>query len=35
MSDQNTNGPSTSNAPSITSVAKEKDQRRVAAGKKN
>ncbi len=34
MSEQSTNGPSTSDAPSITSGVKEKTPKRVAAGKR-
>ncbi len=34
MSEQSTNGPTTSNAPTITSGVKEKDPCRVAAGKR-
>ena len=34
MSEQSTNGPPTSNAPSITSGVKEKNPKRVAAGKR-
>ena len=34
MSEQSTNGPSTSDAPSITSGVKEKPPKRVAAGKR-
>ncbi len=34
MSEQSTNGPTTSNAPRITSSVKEKNPRRIAAGKR-
>ena len=34
MSEQSTNGPSTNDAPSITSGVKEKNPKRVAAGKR-
>ncbi len=34
MGEQSTNGPTTSNAPSITSSVKEKNPHRVAAGKR-
>ena len=34
MSEQSTNGPTVSNSPNITSGVKEKNPRRVAAGKR-